>query len=76
MTTNRQFILNCINGMSDASLLKLWDTVFEYGGRRPPILSACEWCEARHCGECPEEETGVCNVDAAAWMQSEAVLRK
>lgn len=75
MTTNRQFILNCINGMSDASLLKLWDAVFEYGGRRPPIISACEWCEARHGGECPEE-TFTCNVDAAAWMQSEAVLRK
>jgi len=75
MTTNRQFILNCIQGMSDATLLLLWDTIFECGGQRPPILSACEWCEAQHGGECPEEAY-VCNVDAVAWMQSEAVLRK
>ena len=75
MTTNRQFILNCIQGMSDASLLTLWDTLFEYADKKAPILTACEWCEAQHGGECPRE-TFVCNVDAAGWMQSEAVLRK
>lgn len=75
MTTNRQFILNCIQGMSDESLLTVWDTIFELGGMKPPILSACETCEADHGGECPAE-TFTCNVDAAAWMRSEAVLRK
>ena len=75
MTTNRQFILNCINGLSDAALLTLWDTLFESQCKKPPILSACEWCEAQHGGECPGE-LQVCFVDAPAWMQSEAVLRK
>lgn len=73
--TNRQFILNCIQGMSDETLLKLWDTLFECSNMKPPIISACEWCETRHGGECPEEAF-TCNVDAAAWMKSEAVLRK
>ena len=74
MITNRQFILNCIQGMSDENLLTLWDTLFECAGKKAPILSACEWCEAQH-GGCPDDAFA-CNVDAAAWMQSEAVLRK
>ena len=75
MITNRQFILNCIQGMSDKSLLTLWDTLFECGGMKPPIISACEACEAEHGGECPGV-LHVCFVDAPAWMRSEAVLRK
>ena len=75
MTTNRQFILNCINGMSDDALLKLWDALFECANQRSPIITACEWCEAQHGGECPVE-TFACSVDATAWMQREAVLRK
>ena len=75
MTTNRQFILNCIQGMSDESLLTIWDTIFEFGGQKPPILSACETCEADHDGQCPGELHN-CFVDATAWMKREAVLRK
>ena len=75
MITNRHFILKCIEGMSDESLLTFWDELFECANQRPPIISACEWCNAQHGGECPAE-TSVCSVDAAAWMQSEAVLRK
>lgn len=73
--TNRQFILNCINGLSDESLLAVWDTIFELGVMKPPILSACETCEADHGGQCPGE-LHVCFVDATAWMQREAVPRK
>ena len=72
--TNRTFILKCIAGLSDESLLSLWDTIYECSVDRMPIVSACEICEAEHGGECP---TGLfdCEVDAKAYMRREAVLR-
>ena len=75
MITNRQFILNCINGMSDESLLTLWDTLFECSGMKSPIISACEVCEAEH-GECNFEHLSQCSEAGVAWMKREVVMRK
>lgn len=70
--TNRGFILNCIAGLSDKQLLTLWDSIFDGGGMRPPIISACE---TEHSGECPGVDQMKCVMDADAWMKREAVLR-
>lgn len=72
--TNREFILNCIQGMSDSKLRLLWETLFEYSGVPMPCVSACEACEAEH-GECTFEHPSQCSEAGAAWMKREVVLR-
>ena len=73
MTTNRQFILNCITGLSDERLQDLWETIFACSPA--PIISACESCPHQFDEDCVASSEA-CKEQGAAWMQSEAVLRK
>ena len=71
--TNREFILKCINGLSDERLLDLWESIFCCSPA--PIISACESCPHRDDEEC-FANSKACAEQGAAWMQREAVLRK
>lgn len=73
--TNREFILKCIAGLSDGSLLDLWEEIWATDPDHMPIVSACETCISESAGsDCPHDY--ICDVDGPAWMQREAVPRR